>query len=264
MRGPFLPIYGSGAIMMLVVSMPFWDNLWLTFIAGCIGATILEYVTGVAMEALFKVRYWDYSKQRFNFQGYICLSSTLAWGGLTIFMTRILHKPVEEMIKKIPPDILTAIVFCLTIYIAVDFTLSFKAAIDLRDILIKMEEAKEDMERIQKRLDVLIAVSNEELHLKRREYENRMDELTEGIEERLAELKRRVQEGAAAYPESIKEEIFELRMKYRINMENRLQLKNLRDFYKRQLIKGNPTMVSKKFKETLQELKESVDERIKK
>ena len=55
MRGPFLPIYGSGAIMMLVVSMPFQDNIFLTYIAGCIGATVLELVTGVAMEALFKV-----------------------------------------------------------------------------------------------------------------------------------------------------------------------------------------------------------------
>ena len=52
-RGPFLPLYGSGAIMMLVVSMPFQDNLVLVYIAGCIGATVLEYVTGVTMEALF-------------------------------------------------------------------------------------------------------------------------------------------------------------------------------------------------------------------
>ena len=57
MRGPFLPIYGSGAIMMLVVSMPFQDNIFLTYIAGCIGATALELVTGELMEALFKVRY---------------------------------------------------------------------------------------------------------------------------------------------------------------------------------------------------------------
>lgn len=74
MRGPFLPLYGSGAIMMLVVSMPFQENIFMTYIAGVIGATTLEYVTGVAMEALFKVRYWDYSNQRFNFQGHICLS----------------------------------------------------------------------------------------------------------------------------------------------------------------------------------------------
>ena len=69
--------------MMLVVSMPFQDNLILTYLAGCVGATVLELVTGLTMEALFKVRYWDYSNQKFNYKGVICLSSTLAWGFLT-------------------------------------------------------------------------------------------------------------------------------------------------------------------------------------
>lgn len=54
MRGPFLPIYGSGAIMMLVVSMPFQDNIVLTYLAGCVGATVLELVTGVLMESLLR------------------------------------------------------------------------------------------------------------------------------------------------------------------------------------------------------------------
>ena len=78
MRGPFLPLYGSGAIMMLVVSMPFQDNILMVYAAGCVGATVLEYVTGVIMEALFKVRYWDYTKNKFNFQGHICLGTSLS------------------------------------------------------------------------------------------------------------------------------------------------------------------------------------------
>lgn len=271
MRGPFLPLYGSGALMMLVVSMPFQNHLLLTYLAGCIGATILEYVTGVAMETLFKVRYWDYSNQRFNFQGQICLSSTLTWGGLTILMTRVLHKPIEYFVLTISENLLMVVVLVLTVFVAVDFTLSFKAAIDLRDILVKMENAKEELERIQKRLDVIIAISNEEwemrrqeLQSKRRKYESRIGELTDGIEERLTELKKRVQADVAVYPENIKEEVLELRMKYKVNVENRLQLKTLRDFYKSHMIKGNPSMVSKRFKDTLQELKESVDERFRK
>ena len=247
--------------MMLVVSIPFQDNIFLTYLAGCIGATVLEYVTGVTMEALFKVRYWDYSNQRFNFRGQICLSSTLAWGGLTILMTHVIHKPIERTVLAIPESILTVVVYVVTICVVVDFTLSFKAAIDLRDILVKLEDVKEEYERIQKRLDVIIAVSNEELegrrqqlqekrqqlHEKRQEYENRLDELTDGIEERLSEIKQRVQEDVTTYPEHVREEIMELRTKYRLIVEKRLQLVHLRDFYKRHLIKGNPSMVSKRF-----------------
>ncbi len=264
MRGPFLPLYGSGAIMMLVVSMPFQHNVLLTYVAGCIGATVLEYITGVVMEVLFKVRYWDYSNQKFNFKGYICLTSTLAWGGLTILMTRIVHKPIEQLVGDIPHNILMSIVFILTIYIVADFTLSFKAAIDLRDILVKLEAAKEELERVQKRLDVIIAVSNEGREAKKQERGERADELLSSIEERLLGLKGKIQSGVLTYPESMREEILDLWMKYKINLEKSRQLKNLMDIYKRRLIKGNPTMVSAKFKHALQEIKDVVYDRLKK
>lgn len=55
--------------MMLLVSSPMKGNLVGIYIAGCIGATVLEYVTGVVMEALFKVRYWDYSHKKIKFPG---------------------------------------------------------------------------------------------------------------------------------------------------------------------------------------------------
>ena len=176
MRGPFLPIYGSGAIMMLVVSMPFQDNIFLTYLAGCIGATALELVTGVTMEALFKVRYWDYSNQKFNYKGHICLSSTVAWGFLTIFMTEYLHRLVERIVFAIPADLVNILTVVISVCIVSDFTLSFKAALDLRDVLMGLERAREEMERIQKRLDVLIAVANDERELRKLERENYVEE----------------------------------------------------------------------------------------
>ena len=68
--GPFLPIYGGGAVMMLFVSEPFKSNLILTYFAGAVGATLLELVTGMVMESIFKVRYWDYSDRKYNYKGY--------------------------------------------------------------------------------------------------------------------------------------------------------------------------------------------------
>ena len=99
LRLPLLPLYGTGAVMMLWVSLPFEDNLLLVYLSGVVAATILEYVTGWTMERLFKMKYWDYSDQRFNFRGYICLSSSIAWGFLTILLTEVLHPPVamEEL-----------------------------------------------------------------------------------------------------------------------------------------------------------------------
>lgn len=260
MRGPFLPIYGSGAIMMLVVSMPFQDNIFLTYIAGCIGATALELVTGVTMEALFKVRYWDYSNQKFNYKGHICLSSTIAWGFLTILMTEIVHRGVEKVIFIIPYTAVAVITVILTVYIIVDFTLSFKAAMDLRDILVGLEKAKEEMERIQKRLDVIIAVVNDERAARRQEKSMRADELMESIELKLGALKERIKIHPAEFVDEVRDEIVELTGKYMFEKEHRLQFRRLKDFYQRALLKGNPTMHSKYFGEALEELKKAVNE----
>lgn len=264
MRGPFLPIYGSGAIMMLVVSMPFQDNIFLTYIAGCIGATALELVTGIVMEALFKVRYWDYSNQKFNYKGHICLSSTIAWGFLTILMTEFVHKYVERVVFAIPAAVVNVVTVVVTVYIIIDFTLSFKAAMDLRDILVGLEKAKEEMERIQKRLDVLIAVANDERESRKLESGVRIDELMDNIEEKFNSLKERIRINPSEFMDDARDEIMELRSKYTIEKEHRLQFKRLKDFYQRALIKGNPTMYSKRFGEALEELKKAANDRKKK
>ena len=258
MRGPFLPLYGSGAIMMLVVSMPFQDNVLLTYLAGVLGATALEYVTGVTMEALFKVRYWDYSKQRFNFQGHICLSSSIAWGFLTILMTRVVHRPVEQFVLSIPGSILAPVTLVLTLYIVVDFTLSFKAAMELRDLLVKMQKLKEEVERLQKRLDILIAFSNAEKEQRRQESELSLAELSHGVKQRFASLKENIQSMPSAYGEGIREEIAELRGRFSHYIETQRGYREMLGFYKRAMIRNNPTMVSNRFKNVLEELKRIV------
>jgi uncharacterized membrane protein len=260
MRGPFLPLYGSGAIMMYVVSRPFQDNIILTYIAGVIGATVLEYVTGALMEHLFKVRYWDYTRYRFNIQGYICLSSSVAWGFLTIFMTRVIHKPIESFVMSIPQQVLSYITLVITIYMVADFTLSFKAALDLRDILIKMEKAKEEMERIQRRLDVIAAFNNEEKEQKRQKREQQFGELAAELGQRFASIRETAQNRPSAYGDSIREEIAELRARFNVYLENGNHYKESLDFYKRDMLRNNP-MVSRRFKDTLEELKVAVANR---
>lgn len=266
MKGPFLPLYGSGAMMMLVVSGPFLEHWWAVYIAGCIGATVLEYVTGVVMEALFKVRYWDYSNQPFNFQGHICLGSSLAWGGLTLFMNYVIHKPVESLMFMIPADLLTVLTILLTVYIVGDFTLSFKAALDLRDVLVRMEKAKEELLRMQKRLDVIIAVANEEWNTKKESFNItealHVDELKAGIEKRLETIKESLAKKNAEYPQDIREEILDLHTEYKLHEKIQERQRSLKALSRR--IRNNPTMSSVRYKEVLEELKRKLDEKKKK
>ncbi|MCM1264007.1 MAG: hypothetical protein NC313_14950 [Butyrivibrio sp.] len=260
MRGPFLPLYGSGATMMLVVSMPFRDNVILTYFAGCVGATALEYVTGVLMETLFQVRYWDYSGRRFNFQGQICLRSTVVWGFFTIMMTRVVHSPIERLALSIPHRTLGYMTFVVTAYIAADFALSFKTAIDLRNILAKVQKVKEELLRMQKRLDVIAAFNNDEKEQRRLEHGSRIDELIDGIGQRLSSIKETIQNVPGAYMDSVREEIAELRARYTLYMEGRRNYKELLDFYERDMIRNNPSMVSTTFNDTLDDIKSVVSD----
>jgi hypothetical protein len=176
-------------------------------------------------------------------------------------MTGFLHRGVEKVILAIPYMAVTVITMVVTVYIIIDFTLSFKAAMDLRDILIGLEKAKEEMERIQKRLDVIIAVVNDERETYRQERNMRIDELMENIEGTFSSLKERIKVSPSDFMEEVREEIAELRSRYSIEKEHRRQFRRLKDFYQRSIIKGNPTMYSKRFGEALEELKKAVQER---
>lgn len=259
MRGPFLPIYGSGGIMMLVVSMPFQDSLILTYLAGCVGATALELVTGLLMEALFKVRYWDYSDQKFNYKGVICLSSTLAWGGLTIFMTEFLHKLVEKVVFRIPYQVVSIVTVILSVVILVDFTLSFKAALELRGVLVQLEKVKEEMERIQKRLDVLAAFATDELETYRKGRSDRISDLMDSIEDKFRDVREKLKLNPTEYSEDVKEKLAELRGRYFIEKDHHVEFRKVRDFFQRGLIKGNPTMTSGRYAEALEALKKAMN-----
>lgn len=163
MRGPFLPIYGSGAIVVLIFTLPFRANAGLVFVAGMVSATVLEYFTGAAMERLFHVRYWDYSSQRLNLNGYICVTSSLAWGVFSVILTLYGHTPVERLVSRMSTNVLEVIVFVLTVYISIDMAESIREAINLKEVLLSLEENNEDFRRLQKHIEVASAFYGSEL-----------------------------------------------------------------------------------------------------
>lgn len=260
MRGPFLPLYGSGAIMMLVVSRPFADNIWLTYIAGCIGATVLEFVTGAAMEKLFKIRYWDYSNQRFQFKGHICLSSTIAWGFLTILMTRVINEPIAAVIMRIPEAVQDVLTIGLTAVLAWDFALSFKAAIDLRDVLIKLEDAKADLDEMQQKLSTILEHAKlEQLREQIADMREHIQaELTASYEVRISRLQEFVEENNLESLNEVKEEYRQWRRQFYEKRVKRLQMLDIRDKFKLHHLLDNPTMHSERFKDVIEEVQKHI------
>ena len=273
-RGPFLPLYGTGALMMLIVSMPFQDNLILTYVAGCVGATVLEYITGVLMETLFKVRYWDYSSQKFQVHGYICLSSSIAWGFLTILMTEIIHEPVAGVVLNFNQNILLFCVFIVSILFTADAYESVKEALALGKSLEAMTKLKEEMEDLQSRISALKEEAAEHVSAVKEGTAERIVNSLLGTAELLANAKEETAERLAAAKEGTSERIAAVRESTReklamltgqldeiMDKRHKLLSENkFRHFYRRSLLRGNPGAVSTRFSAALKELKEQLEE----
>ena len=163
LRGPLLPIYGSGAIIILFATLPVAGNLMLVWLLGMLAATALEYVTGAVMEALFKVRYWDYSDKKCNLNGYICLSSSIAWGFFSILLVKFIHPPIAHLLSDVPAWLVDPLALVLTAAFTVDVVQSVQAALDLREVLAKLTEENEDLRRLAKRAEVAAAFAEDDL-----------------------------------------------------------------------------------------------------
>ena len=276
LRGPLLPIYGFGAVLILWATLPVRGSLALIFPLGMAAASALEYVTGAAMEALFKVRYWDYSNQPFNLNGHICLACSLAWGAFSILLVRVLHPPLEDLVLWLP-GFLTDVLACgLTIYTTADTVRSFQAAMDLREVLTRLTEENEDLRRLARRVEVMSAFAEDDL----RRFRERTEVNRLLRQERREDAFRRVQDAKLTALANLRESLESYRARLEAArdltgeaLEARLAeteklLEQLRDReaairtrtarrYRQALriLRGNPSATAKSFAEALESLR---------
>ena len=196
MYGPMLPIYGFGALAVLISTIRVRDSIPLIFLFGMVGATLLDYVTGAVMERLFNVKYWDYSNQKFNLNGYICLTSSLGWGLFSVLLVKFVHVPIEGAVLKIPTIIAEGIAFVLTVAAAVDVTQSFNDAMDLKRILAQLEESKKQIRKIQEKLKVASEEFVEDYRQRAGEF---VEDYRRRVEEHVEDYRGRAEEMAEDY-----------------------------------------------------------------
>lgn len=262
LKGPFLPIYGSGALCVLIVTIPVRGHMLLMFLIGMVSATLLEYVTGAVMERLFRVRYWDYSDKFLNVNGYICLGSTICWGVMTVLIVDVVHKYIEQAVFALNETYVTILVLVITPAITADFVTSFHAAIRLRDILIQSERIKEELQKL--------AEKKNELEQKLRDTSERAVEQAIQVKDQAKEqavlameqaiqAKDQAKEQATLAKEQAMQEMQELLLKMG-ELKGKLSITYGKSIHG--LLKRNPAAVSRRHKESFTELKQNLMERI--
>ena len=253
LRLPLLPIYGSGAIAILIVTVPIRGQYGLVFVFGMLSATCLELVTGIIMEALFKVRYWDYSNQKLNFQGYICLSSSLAWGILSVILTEVIHEPIERWVLNMPISFQLAMDAILSVLFVSDFVISFTAAWNLGKLLEKLTKIRAQGEKLKQQLEKKGEALGERLDTAKETAAEKLVSVRTNAEVRLTE----VREDMEGRLELVRAELERLREEYR-----KTEIRGNR-FFTRRLLRDNPGAVSMKFGEALDGVKKRTLQKIK-
>ncbi len=199
MKGPFLPIYGFGGVAILFSTTPFMSDPVLVYIASVFTATLLELVTGIVMEALFKVRYWDYSNNFLNYRGYICLKSSIAWGFMGVLVAYVINEPFAEAIESLPISFILPVTALISFVFVYDFAQSFRTAFGLRTVVIESEKLMSELKEIRNGFEEAIERERTKAEERRRalasEFREKLDraftytEADEYIMSKLEELK---------------------------------------------------------------------------
>ena len=150
LHGPFCPIYGIGALIMLLFLERFQDQYFSLFIVATIILTIWEYLVGLLLEWIFHIKYWDYSEHKFNFQERICLSHSIIWGILGTVFIVFIHPFISQMLLKIPIEILTYCVVIIGVVMLVDCIVTI---IKIKNIKLRMITLKQIGNSIKEKKD---------------------------------------------------------------------------------------------------------------
>lgn len=153
---PICPIYGSGAVIMILFLTPLIDNTIYLFVGGFILATVLEYITGYVLELAFDTKWWDYTNEKFNIKGYVCLKFSLLWGLVAVFMMRVLQPKIANITYSIPGFALEPLYHALLIIFVIDATLTINSLIEFRTILSELRLIKEELDERIKTRDSLL------------------------------------------------------------------------------------------------------------
>ncbi len=119
LTGPWLPIYGVGAVMLEILFHRWRDRTFLTFLSSMLLCTVLEYIAGWHLESTWGVKWWDYSHMNWNLHGRICFASSILFGLGGAVLICVVSPLLHSLYRRIPGKIrLWMLLTILVIFVA--------------------------------------------------------------------------------------------------------------------------------------------------
>ena len=158
--GPYCPIYGFSALIMLFLFKDYKTDPFVLFIMTAFVCTFFEYVTSFIMEKLFKARWWDYSHKTFNINGRVCLENSVIFGILGLALITVINPFVMDLLSKVSNGLVIYISSILLIAFIVDNIVSFNIISKFKSTATSVikdntEEISEKIREILKKKSIL-------------------------------------------------------------------------------------------------------------
>ena len=261
LNGPICPIYGHGALLVLMTGG--YQTPLETFLIGAIQTSAVEYLTSYLMERLFHMRWWDYSRKRFNLNGRICLLNSTLFGLACVLLCHVVQPfligYVHQLLRS---GVGIPLAFALTVIYIIDIVLSVRSAIQIGNRLEKLHAIHDEL---ADKLERLKAEQQQALEAQKERVEEFVSAARQSVEERGEETAQHIQ----ARLDRLKEEQQHRRDTHRARLESaraeaQQRLKALYDkpdFFERRLLRSFPTMRSLRHGEALNKMREYLESR---
>jgi len=161
--GPYCPIYGAGAIILLILNIPSYYNPIIISIISIFVCSVLEYLTSYFLELIYHVRWWDYSENFFNINGRICLFNSICFGFLGMIMICYLNPFFINQIMVLNSNLKIVIIVALLIVTTIDILFTFNAMYDIRKSITNLKDKtlttlfkKDNTEEVSKKVKSIL------------------------------------------------------------------------------------------------------------
>ncbi|MBQ0058558.1 MAG: DUF975 family protein [Lachnospiraceae bacterium] len=114
LHGPWLPIYGTGVVMILLILNKLRKNPFVQFASAIVLCGCLEYFTSYYLEVTHNgMKWWDYTGYFININGRVCAEGLLVFGLGGVAAVYLLAPLLDTSFRRIP--VKKAAVICLVL-----------------------------------------------------------------------------------------------------------------------------------------------------
>lgn len=148
LNAPLCMLYGVAAVSFELFLPELKDHLFFLFLGGMLLASFLEYWSGRCLERLFHKKWWDYSREKFNLDGYVCLKYSLLWGIFAVIVMKFTNPLLIKLINWIPEWMGGVALWCIYGVIAADALSTSMAVLQMKHRLKRIDQISEDMQKL--------------------------------------------------------------------------------------------------------------------